>query len=130
MEIYRKKLAEPLKLEIRSVGENELRFDWLEFVTHHSQDCCESVYWDFEEINVEQILQLHTIEEVSISTEKDAWFTIFFYPLDPRKDRHWVFVPCRNIQNWYYSSDLSLEIYVGGICDSFDISDTCNDDIN
>lgn len=71
---------------------------------YHCQDCCETVYadWDALEDTTFDPNEI-TIETLEIDTNPDEGFRINGY-----------FVPCYNIQNGYYSSDLQLIITKNG----------------
>lgn len=87
------------------------------FEDYHDQDCCESVSadWSVFDTTINDIFELWTITEISISWVEDMWFVIYFYNWDTsywEPKRTWIFVPCYNEQNWYYSSNLELIIKI------------------
>lgn len=91
---------------------------------HHTQDCCEQVYADWN-----YILDFIATDEpdwsqftsASLSMVEDAGFLISFLG---DSDKTSFFVPCYNEQDGYYSSDLAL--IVDGV--EYDIS-SCTKDL-
>ena len=65
---------------------------------HHSQNCCENVYADFDSLKDTTIDQ-QEYSELSIEGVPDYGIKINGFG-----------VPCYNIQNGYYSSELNLTI--------------------
>ena len=87
--------------EMRLVSFNEegLVFDNGTILTaYHSQDCCEVVYADFNQLRDTDILD-HEFNDLSIEDVPDAGFRLEGY-----------FVPCYNEQNGYYSSNLTVKV--------------------
>ena len=125
-------------MRIRKITETEIIFDNGNALSYyHEQDCCESVYADFENIQVLTKLGANCIcsselefnEDLLnyIELQKDVGFTI--------TDTHGIklLVSCYNRQNGYYSSELSL-VYKGKIKDrqfktEMDISDCAKEEI-
>lgn len=99
-------------MKIKSVR-GSIKFDnGLELWDHHDQDCCESVYADFSvadsynciagdksvyDLDFDDKTLLDTIERVC-----GEGFNLF------DREGNSVFIPCYNVQNGWYSSDLSL----------------------
>lgn len=84
----------------------------------HEQDCCESVYADWEQLKDTDILS-REFDDIEIEKVPDSGFRVNGY-----------FVPCYNEQNGYYSSDLQLEIYrKGQKKEVLDISECVEDHI-
>lgn len=91
-------------------------FDFFKFIEdYHEQDCCENVYCDFEWIKdyEEEFNKLNWIKKVRFVWVEWMWFNVFFYSDSWKK--LWVFIPARNSQNWYYSSNLTLKIKLSWI---------------
>ncbi|MCK9371112.1 hypothetical protein M0R04_14465 [Candidatus Dojkabacteria bacterium] len=85
----------------------------------HDQDCCESVYADWEQLKDTGIMN-REFEKIDIKGVKDSGFILNGY-----------FVPCYNNQNGYYGSDLGLTIsYVDGKSEEIDISAFVEDNID
>ena len=75
-------------------------------IDYHEQDCCESVYADFS--NLDSDILKHKFESISLEEVNEG-----FRFGDTRK----YFVPCYNEQNGYYSD--YLEIQYGKITQVF-----------
>lgn len=78
------------------------------FTHYHEQSCCEDVDVDLthEEIYVPQIKW--EFNKIEYRTAPEDWFFVKLY-LD--EEYKWqVYYPCHNIQNWYYSDELSIEV--------------------
>lgn len=72
---------------------------------YHSQDCCEDVYADFEYLRDETELEDYDFEEtIEFENVPHAGFRF-------GDSRRKFFVPCYNIQNGYYSDELTIEYY-------------------
>lgn len=93
--------------------------------THHTQDCCESVYADFSVMKhfVEQ-LKGKNLERITIKGVEAMGFLLC---LSHGYEETKVFIPCYNYQNGYYSSDLELVVDVAGVTTRVDISDMVED---
>ena len=120
VEIYRNVLSSPVKADVK-----ELRNM---FEDIHFQNCCENVYADFSTLENMQneVGALWEITEISVSATPKMGFTIFFYNGEISfwdKRRVWVFIPCYDEQNWYYSNDLELKISIDGKDTIIDITE-------
>lgn len=109
MEIYRHQFPEP---KVAS------EFKITDYISdYHSQDCCESVYIDFEHLDTfrNQIDELWEIVGITINVVTWEWITVFLYSdMDEKTERRMgIFLACRNVQNWYYSDALELVIQEG-----------------
>ena len=76
-------------------------------VDYHEQDCCESVYADFS--NLDSDIMNHRFKNIELKEAKEG-----FCFGDTRK----YFVPCYNEQNGYYSN--YLEIHYGKVVQVID----------
>lgn len=105
----------PSKIKSVNTKDNlEITFESGEVVIlkdYHDQDCCESVYADFGNINHYLSQLTAEYEQIVIEGVKDMGFLIGFkskyrdvYPLEN------ILIPCYNEQNGYYSDSLSLQI--------------------
>lgn len=124
-------------MKIKEVKEESIIFNngyKLEY--YHEQDCCESVYAEFEilkDYNVSLVtgksIDLKEIDFEESLTKliegvKEAGFNMI------SKIGEKFFVPCYNSQNGYYSSDLELILYKeNNVKEELDISDFVKDDI-
>lgn len=93
---------------------------YLNIQDHHDNDCCEIVYADFSIMQYYTNIIGNIYTTFSIYGIKDMGFVMKFGEYDK------ILIPCYNIQNGYYSSNLSLSI--NGTC--IDISNLVEDHIN
>lgn len=100
--------------------ENRITFDDGTTITdYHSQDCCESVYADWKQLEDTDIKEKE-FRKIKIEGVKGSGFRLNGY-----------FVPCYNSQNGYYGSDLTLEIkHPDKKKEEIDISDFVEDQID
>lgn len=102
-----------LSAKITNADTLELLFrngDKIVFADCHSQDCCERVYADWSNINIEKLIDnMKNYSSIVIKGVEDMGILLVFNLgfIVPIKE----FVPCYNIQNGYYSTDLNLTIY-------------------
>ncbi|MCI8396670.1 MAG: hypothetical protein HFJ52_03125 [Clostridia bacterium] len=124
-------------MKIKEFKEESIIFDndyKLEY--YHEQDCCESVYAEFEilkDYNVSLVTGKNIdIKEIDFEESltklvegvKEAGFNMV------SKIGEKFFVPCYNSQNGYYSGDLELILYKeNNVREELDISDFVEDDI-
>lgn len=86
-------------MKILKITSEQIEFDDGTTITHHhEQDCCESVYADFESLK-DQDIKEKDFKEIKIEGVKGSGFRLNGY-----------FIPCYNEQNGYYSDDLELVI--------------------
>ena len=115
---------------IKIICYSELSF---RIYTSHYQDCCEKVYADFSVIEEQkEDIKGIIIIGVSVKKIKDEGFLLLFEYLEDDKfgnSAKKIFIPCHNIQNGYYSSDLELMIKHNNDTISIDITDCTKDDI-
>lgn len=94
----------------------------IKITSSHCQDCCESVYadWEMLKYHIDQLKNLN-VENLEIKAVKEMGFLLCF----EYNYGEWVkiFVPCYNEQNGYYGDDLALEIVNDGKSKTIDISD-------
>jgi|GEM_PF-2642759 len=90
---------------------------FIKIIYDHHQDCCESVYADFDVFKhyINDIQAMSDIEQIRIKGIEGEGFVIFFegdFSVwgDYYDQKVGVFVPCYNSQNGYYSSQLDLLI--------------------
>lgn len=83
---------------------------------YHDQDCCESVYADYDNLDQLREIKGKEIGEFIIKGVENVGFLLCVA-------RTKVFIPCYNSQNGYYSSSLSLKIENGANTTEIDISD-------
>ena len=82
------------------------------FDSHHRRDCCEDHWLDFSDAltafeEVEKRFEF--IEKIEIKWTPWMGITLFFYwDKYEEDDRVWIFIPWRNSNNWYYSTNLVL----------------------
>jgi hypothetical protein len=59
---------------------------------------------------------LRVITKMEIRTAPEDWFIVKVYNNQPesieKPNSYWIFYPCRNEQNWYYSDDLLLNVTI------------------
>ena len=102
----------------------------------HDQDCCEKVYADIDMFRVyrHQIEALYKVERIRITAEIDMGFTVFFEDTLDEEGEYLiilgVFIPCYNVQNGYYSSDLCLTVTVDNDSTTYNISNYVKDYID
>lgn len=117
-------------MKIVEIGTEHIKFDNGEILeSYHDQDCCENVYADFENMQVMGVQsnnfvwanELDFFENVldSIVPIEDLGFYLV------TKQGICILVSCYNIQNGYYSGNLSLR-YMGK---ELDISNCVKDEI-
>jgi hypothetical protein len=95
---------------------------FLEFSGNHTQECCEDVAFDFDEIPIEQLQQLKGlfITDVIVGANQDGGVLIRFVTNEPDSMfpdefvSHAILVGCHNIQNGYYSDKLDMDVYWDG----------------
>lgn len=123
-------------MKIKQINEDEIVFDNnYKLKYYHEQDCCESVYADFEmlknynvsvktgkNINIKEIEFVETLE-LLIDGVPEAGFNIISITGEK------FFIPCYNEQNGYYSSDLELILDKGKTQEIMNISEFVKDDI-
>lgn len=118
------KLKEPTKLTGIRIDDGGVSLlfengEEVELSDHHSQDCCESVYADWKAFSAykSQIVD-HRYSEIEVRgiDGEGVMFCFSDYPLQK------VFVPCYDIQNGYYSSDLDLTIKHNGVAKTININ--------
>lgn len=73
-------------------------YNGIKVTDYHDQECCECVFADWNALK-DTTFENEIFNNVKIEKIKDSGFKINGY-----------FVPCYNIQNGYYSSDLELRI--------------------
>ena len=89
-------------------------------VDEHRQDCCESVYADWDQLKDTDVLSHDFQEDLIIEGVEDSGFRLEGY-----------FIPCYNEQNGYYSDELEILIKKpGNKTKTIDISDFVEDKIN
>lgn len=99
--------AEHFKIE--KITDSQILFTNGKRITyHHDQECCEQVYADFEAID-------------DLAMEYEFYEPIKYEPVEGFGFRfgNWenmVSVPCYNIQNGYYSSELEIRFHGFDIC--------------
>lgn len=124
-------------MKIKEIKEDRIIFDngnILEGI--HEQDCCESVYADFENMQVMTKIASNYINSDELDFDEDLLKHIIKIPnvgfFIEDKNGIRLFVSCYNSQNGYYSSDLELcytQSVVQYIKSYLDISDCEQDDI-
>lgn len=72
--------------------------------TYHAQDCCETNYADFSQLEDTGILNEEFDENLPINIVDEQGFLI------QAKSGYSYFVPCYSEQNGYYRNDLSLTL--------------------
>ena len=93
-------------MRIAEVTEEYILFDNGDRITYdHEQDCCESNYADFEQLDdIARTTDFDTPIEFEDAEEYGFRFG--------NNDGRMFFVPCYSHQNWYYSND--VDIYYNG----------------
>lgn len=123
-------------MKIKQIDEDEIIFDNnYKLKCYHEQDCCESVYADFEmlknynvsvktgkNIKIKEIEFVETLE-LLIDGVPGAGFNIISIIGEK------FFIPCYNEQNGYYSSNLELILDKGKTQEIMDISEFVKDNI-
>lgn len=123
-------------MKIIEINEDNIIFDneyRLEY--YHKQDCCESVYADFEmlknynvstktgkSINIKDIDFSENLGELIQGVEEQGFNMV-------SKIGEKFFVPCYNEQNGYYSDDLELILHKEKAKETVDISEFVKDEI-
>jgi hypothetical protein len=102
-----------MKCKIKKISSEGIAFDngcWIS--DYHCQDCCESVYADFEYLKgetsiMEAVFDLKSPTLVEVVVNNGIRLVSV--------DGHGYFIPCYDRQNGYYSNQLELRIgYVHG----------------
>lgn len=94
---------------------------------HHYQDCCESVYADFDSMQIITDVGKNSVDVKDLDFFEDLLKSIVpivdlgFYIVT--KQGICILVSCYNIQNGYYSSDLELFFKKDGKVETMDITD-------
>lgn len=98
-------------MKVVSNSDEELVFDnGLKVVSHHSQDCCEHNYLDFEQLPVGTELPDYTAAQfIDSLTIKDDGFIV----KDSAGIPKWV--QARSSQNGYYSRGVSMHVSDGKV---------------
>lgn len=123
-------------MKIKQINEDEIVFDNnYKLRYYHEQDCCESVYADFEmlknynvsvktgkNINIKEIEFVETLGAL-VEGVTGAGFNIISIIGEK------FFVPCYSQQNGYYSSNLELILDKDKTQEVMDISEFVKDDI-
>ena len=92
-------------MKISEIIDNGILFDdGSQIRGYHFQDCCEDVYANFEYLNDETELEDYDFEAIEFENVPRAGFRF-------GDSRRKFFVPCYNIQNGYYSDELTIEYY-------------------
>jgi len=93
--------------------------DGSELSTYHENDCCESHYLSFDDLN------LKDFDGLEFSLEDDKFFTkIDGYGIGLRPIKGWdVKVPGYGWNNGYYSTDLTLVLEKDNMTKKFDITE-------
>jgi hypothetical protein len=102
---------------------------------YHEQDCCETVYADFDVYRyIKDSLVGKYISNILIKGVEDMGFLVC---LGKKEDYNnyidnysKVFVPCYNSQDGYYSSNLELQVSYDNVETKVDISDLVEAQIN
>ena len=96
VEIFRENFGECFK--VKHMNEEIIAFsNGLTITFFHEQDCCESVYCDFEQ--VESLFKKQIYTELIIEMVENCGIRV-----------NGFFIPCYDVSNGYYSSDLELII--------------------
>lgn len=95
--------------------------------SYHDQSCCESVYADFSVMKYhKEHLVGKELDYLTLKRVPDIGFLVVFgIGYSPEK----IFIACYNIQNGYYSSNLSVILQEGDVKTEVDISDCVEDNI-
>lgn len=82
-------------------GQGGIEFsDGSALIDEHEQDCCENVYADFS--NLDSDIKSYDFKgTIKIEKAKNGFKF--------GDSRRWFFVPCYNVQNGYYSDNLTIE---------------------
>lgn len=108
--VYTHKFSEPVS--VISINKDGVTFsDGTTICDKHEQDCCEAVYAEWEAL-IEQVFSSSEYRELEIWGHGGLGIIINSFT-----------VPCYNIQNGYYSSQLSLIITKQGVQTEVDISE-------
>jgi hypothetical protein len=119
-ELHKIVFEDPVKVTGINEGNGLTFSDGTTITDYHEQDCCESVYADWGQLN-DQLITEDDTKELVISGN----------PLIGIVLNGKYAVPCYNEQNGYYSSDLQLVIKQPGKPDFIlDISEYVEDQID
>lgn len=139
MEIFKKQI-EKSKIQEINLEDNKIsvvtdKQQIIEIETNHEPVCCEVVYADMEIFKyVKKELIGKTIDVILIKGVEEMGFLVCLGELYRHNDYFdyfsKIFIPCYNVQNGYYSSDLELKISVNGIETKIDISNLAEDHID
>ena len=89
-------------MKIIKITDDEIIFDNdMTISQDHDQDCCEEVYADFKQLHDTFIMTERFNNGVFVSPHKFG-FVIY------GDSEYSYYVPCYNIQNGYYSDDLTI----------------------
>lgn len=110
-EIYREKIEQKITDVIIEDGVCFVKEDGskISIVDFHYQDCCESVYADFDVIKYyKKDIAGKEFKEMVIKAVPEMGFLICLYQDWDKGEK--IFVPCYNEQNGCYGSDLKITI--------------------
>jgi hypothetical protein len=129
-ELHREKIGQTIKEVIFTDKEIILKNEngGIKIGQNHDQDCCESVYADFEQMKyyVKEISGKMVQEMIIKSVSKMGFIIELWFDYDNGEK---IFIPCYNFQNGYYSSNLELIIETDKKI-TIDISDCVEDHID
>lgn len=112
------------KLKVVKVTSDYIEFEnGTRLSSEHDQDCCESHYLFFDDLTIDDFegLEFYLTEGENFFNRVEG-YGIELLPIKGFPVR----IPGYGANNGYYSSDLRLELYGGGIDKEFDISE-CQD---
>lgn len=88
-------------MKIKEVTDEHILFDdGSDIISDYEQDCCETNYADFEQLDT--IARITDFDPDLVFEKSDYGFRF------GNKPNKMFFVPCYSIQNGYYSNDLTI----------------------
>jgi hypothetical protein len=116
------------QMKVTDITENGIKFtDGSMMKDVHFQDCCEAVYAAWKAL-LGTGIQNEAFSALAVESVKDSGFNILI-SADWYAPTIRYFVPCYNIQNGYYGSDLSIQFETpDGISFVKDVSDCTRED--
>lgn len=96
--------------------------DFIILRDHHSQDCCEAVYayWRYLFDDIERLSNRGPYIGLEIKGVPEMGLLLVFERTSIISEK--LFVPCYDIQNGYYSNELTLEVNLNNNIEYYDIA--------
>jgi hypothetical protein len=130
-ELFKKSFEKPLKItEVKSSEEDLIVISTeggdIKIETSHDSDCCEHVYADTSMMKyfTDSLKGLEVSEVIIKGVVDMGYLLVVCHGYEEYKK---IFIPCYNSQNGYYSDDLELEITIGQVKTTVDVTEYVED---